>query len=384
MSETTTSASAGPPAGNPIAQKIADVRAWWKKLTEVFDTNFLILIGSVYFLQGLGGFATFMQGYYLRTSYEESCPPCYYESGSNVCGDDVDLGVVCSEDGTTCSSGCHAGLFLSPGAQTALKATAGIPWNYKLFYGMMSDAIPIGGSNRRSYIALAGFFGTLGFIGLGLGGNMADPTTVTYLLLLTQLSTAFCDVCTDALVAANAKLESEEGAGNLQSLCWMSLGIGGMMSNIFAGYMFEAFHSTECWFLCAIIPASRIFLASRLKEPGPPGKVDLGLIKIQTRKIIKTVGHPGINRPIAFVFLAWATVPYVDMFNFAVDADSSGWVATKQDGSNYNTSEFAGLSELPATGFTCDWFRKNDVRLGFPPLSFCFHLLEGTFSPGLL
>ena len=64
----------------------------------------------------------------------------------------------------------------------------------------------------------------LGFVGLGLLGDAADPTTVLWLLFLTQLSYAFTDVCCDALVAANAKVESEHGAGNLQSLCWMASG----------------------------------------------------------------------------------------------------------------------------------------------------------------
>jgi hypothetical protein len=139
MDEASASSTAGPstPAGgSPIDRlmnKPAEVKRWWGKLTESFDVNFLILIAAVYFLQGLGGFATFTQGYYLRESYETSCPGC-------VDGSQPECDV----------EGCHAGLALSPGAQQALKATAGLPWNYKLFYGITSDCVPILGSNRRS------------------------------------------------------------------------------------------------------------------------------------------------------------------------------------------------------------------------------------------
>ena len=299
----------------------------------------MILIAAVYFLQGLGGFATFTQNYYLRESYETSCPLCI-DGSQPEC--DVE--------------GCHAGLALSPGAQQALKATAGLPWNYKLFYGITSDCVPILGSNRRSYICLAGILGCIGFVGLGLLGNGADAGTVTALLFLTQLSTAFCDVCTDALVAANAKLESEEGAGNLQSLCWMSLGLGGMFSNLFAGPIFEALDSPSCFLLAAIVPFLRCFLSYRFKEPGAKSKVDFTLAKMQFKKVVKTLGHPGIHRPILFCFLAQATVPYVDMFNFLVDSDSNGWMATKADGSFYNTSEFG----MAPGAFDCEWFAKND------------------------
>ena len=117
-------------------------------------------------------------------------------------------------------AGCFAGL--DPHQQTILLTTVGLPWNYKIFYGLLSDGVPIAGSHRRSYIFLAGLFGVIGFVGMGLiADDGANPDLVMYLLALTTLSTAFCDVCTDALVAANAKLESEAGAGNLQSLCWV-------------------------------------------------------------------------------------------------------------------------------------------------------------------
>jgi hypothetical protein len=205
--------------------------------------------------------------------------------------------------------------------------------------------------------------GMLGFLGLGLLGNGADPGTVTALLFLTQLSTAFCDVCTDALVAANAKLESEEGAGNLQSLCWMALGVGGMLSNLFAGPIFEALDSPNCFLLSAIVPFLRCFLSYRFKEPGAKAKVDFGLAKKQAQKVVKTLGHPGIHRPILFCFLAQATVPFVDQFNFVVDGDSHGWQATKLDGSFYNTSEFKGTDGqyLPPGAFDCEWFAKHDA-----------------------
>jgi hypothetical protein len=44
--------------------------------------------------------------------------------------------------------------------------------------------------------------------------------------------------------------------------------------------------------------------ARRLKEPGPPGRVDLERIKDQGRKLLRTLGNPGIHRPIAYIFLS--------------------------------------------------------------------------------
>ena len=182
----------------------------------------------------------------------------------------------------------------------------------------MSDGFPVFGFHRRSYIFLAGAVGVVGFVGMGvIGGDLADPSLVTFFLFLTTLSIAFCDVCTDALVAANAKLESEAGAGNLQSLCWASLGFGGMVISLLAGPLYEALDAQICFFLSALIPAGRMFLAWRLKEP-PAKKFDPEIIRGQTRKIIKTLCHPGVHRPIIYAFLSWATIPKLSQaqFNF--------------------------------------------------------------------
>ena len=121
---------AGPRPKRTFAQGLsaipADIQRWWKDLTEVFDPAFLILIGSVYFLQGMGGFATYITNYYLKRDYSSTCP-CMIDDSCN--GDIPD--------------GCHAGLHLEPAQMAAVKAFAGLPWNYKIYYGALSDCFPI-------------------------------------------------------------------------------------------------------------------------------------------------------------------------------------------------------------------------------------------------
>ena len=309
----------------------------------------------------MGGFANYLQKFYAMRSYTSTGCPCML--------DDSCAGPV-KED-------CHEGLGLEPAEQTAIRVFGSLPWNYKIYYGIMSDCLPIWGSHRRSYIALAGLLGTFAFIGLGLqgdAGNGASKDVVKYLFLLSSLSTAFCDVCTDALVAANAKMESEAGAGNLQSLCWLALGVGGMLSNLFAGTFYGMFASTQVpFFCCALIPFTRLFLAYRLKEPGPPGKIALSEISSRAKKLVRTLGHPGINRPIAFIFLSWATIPNLldQQNNFLVSGDVKGWTATYPNGADALATDFGfqpgsrinGSTDLSYdfAGFDCEWFADNDA-----------------------
>ena len=44
-----------------LGQKPAQARKWWRELCATFEPNFLVLICSVYFLQGLGFFPTYVQ-----------------------------------------------------------------------------------------------------------------------------------------------------------------------------------------------------------------------------------------------------------------------------------------------------------------------------------
>eukprot|EP01043_Picozoa_sp_COSAG02_P022714 COSAG02_NODE_1188_length_14002_cov_10.571244_10_plen_645_part_00 len=308
----------------------------------------------------MGSFATYTLRFYYMRDYKSTCP-CMLDP---VTSEPLDV----IPDGCADTDGCHMGLGLEPAMQTTVKVFGALPWNYKIYYGILSDCVPILGSHRRAYICLAGLIGTLAFISLGLlgdGSSYEDKNDlvdiVKWLVLITSLSTAFCDVCTDALVAANAKMESESGAGDLQSLCWGALAVGGIISNLFAGTMYNAFApSTRLpFFFCALVPAGRLYLAYNLKEPGPPGKVDLPQVVRNGKKLVKTLGNPGINRPIAFIFLSWATVPdLVDpQFNFMTSGDNNGWVATYKDGSTANALTYG----FENATIDCQWFADNDL-----------------------
>jgi hypothetical protein len=312
----------------------------------------------------MGSFATYTLRFYYVRDYKSTCP-CMLDPLTKEPLDTIPAGCEDTE-------GCHMGLGLEPAVQTAVKVFGSLPWNYKIYYGILSDCVPILGSHRRSYICLAGLIGTLAFIGLGLLGDASSyedkqdlVDIVKWLVLITSLSTAFCDVCTDALVAANAKMESQNGAGDLQSLCWGALAVGGITSNLFAGTMYNAFApSTRIpFFLCALVPAGRLYLAYNLKEPGPPGKVDLPQIVRNGKKLVKTLGNPGINRPIAFIFLSWATIPdLVDpQYNFQISGDNFGWLGTYANGEPANALHFRSDS-FPFENATmdCKWFADND------------------------
>lgn len=47
-------------------------------------------------------------------------------------------------------------LKLDPGEITSLNAIIGLPWSIKLFYGFISDNVPLGRYQRSGYVVLMG------------------------------------------------------------------------------------------------------------------------------------------------------------------------------------------------------------------------------------
>ena len=88
---------------------------------------------------------------------------------------------------------------------------------------------------------------------------------------------------------------------------------------------------------------------------------------------LKTAGCSGIHRPIAYIFLSWATEPNMGspQFNYLTDADSS-WVATRSGPAwgaaahgepqpiPVYTADFLSLTALPNTTIDCCWFAEHD------------------------
>ena len=65
-------------------------------------------------------------------------------------------------------------LFLQPAEMQFYSSIISFPWCIKLFYGLLSDNLPIFGSKRRSYLILNGILGLLCLLPLSI--QPSSPT----------------------------------------------------------------------------------------------------------------------------------------------------------------------------------------------------------------
>ena len=178
-------------------------------------------------------------------------------------------------------------LHLGPAEASALGGLLLLPWTIKPLYGFLTDAFPVFGSRRRSYLIICGLLGCLADLSVGsnffsltdsleatklVGSISINPSqlmlaTTIGSLLLSSATIAFSDVVIDGVVVQQTR-ESDDPkvAGGLQSLCWGSAAFGGLISSYFSGSLLEVVSPRTVFTICAALPLLIVVSAFAIEE----------------------------------------------------------------------------------------------------------------------
>lgn len=126
---------------------------------------------------------------------------------------------------------------LSPSTSQFLVSLAYFPWSIKPIYGILSDCIPIKQRKRIPYLIISSCLSLLPWLILGLSQALrSSANMLTALLIVQNLGSAMADVVIDAMVAEAVRSAGPEFAGDLQSLSWSSMAVGGIFGSLLGGY----------------------------------------------------------------------------------------------------------------------------------------------------
>ena len=256
-------------------------------------------------------------------------------------------------------------LHLGPAELSALTGIFVLPWAIKPVYGFLSDGLPLFGYRRRSYLILAGMIGFMSYSVLGqnffglLQDDMIIPATVAS-LLISSACIAFSDVVADGIVVQKTRDSPDPAlAGGLQSLCWGSAAIGGLLSAYFSGSLLEVMKPQDVFAITAVLPFLVALIAFLIDEKpinrndaqafvatngdGDNVNGDLALqstangeavavtddmpfdsIKDQISALWDAIKQPSIYKPAAFLFL-WQSTPTSDGAFFFFLSDELGF-----------------------------------------------------------
>jgi len=225
-------------------------------------------------------------------------------------------------------------LHLGPAELSALSGVFTLPWTIKPLYGFLSDGFPLLGYRRRSYLVLAGLVGCFSYSAVGhdFWGLLGETSTNTIsytvaALVVSSACIAISDVVADGIVVQKTQESKDPAiAGGLQSLCWGSAAIGGLLSAYFSGSLLEVMKPQDVFSLTAALPFVVASIGILIdEEPVSKTKAIGGTesngalttieeedpfaeIKGQISSLWEAIKKPEIYKPAAFIFL-WQSTP---------------------------------------------------------------------------
>ena len=229
---------------------------------------------------------------------------------------------------------------LDPAGAALLAAAGAAPWVAKPLYGFLSDAVPLWGYRRRSYLVGAGLLSALAWAALASPALVATPAAAAAFSAASSLGTAAADVVVDSIVVERARGAPRETAGSLQSLCWGAAAVGGIASAYASGAAVAAAGPRPVFAATAAIPLLVVASAAFIQEdrvvvedggvgpdgsPPPPPPSVAARLKAQAGALVGALQNPAVAAPAAFVF-AWQATPTPDsaLFYFYTDALGMG------------------------------------------------------------
>lgn len=216
-------------------------------------------------------------------------------------------------------------LALTPASVASLTALAGLPWVLKPVYGFLSDSVPVYRSRRRAYLALSGALGALAWLKLASGVDSTSGALIA--MICASLSVAVSDVVADGLVVERVRTQPSGAAATLQTLCWGSSAVGGLLAAAASGSALSMLGARRVFALTALLPAATTGLAALISEapsPSLPPRALAAAAATRAKTLWGAITARHVVLPVAFVF-AWQASPSCDSALFFFQTNALGF-----------------------------------------------------------
>ncbi len=236
---------------------------------------------------------------------------------------------------------CMDDLHVSPAMQQLiLSVIMQLPWNFKILYGFVSDALPICGQHRKPYMSLGVFICSLSWILNGAAASSPTPSIglACILLFMATFGMIFTDVMADTLVVERMRYEEGDDIGSMQTLCWC-LRLAGQVTGLLAGgWALSIFQIAPALIftlngMVPLVALPSLYLLvdgsgslQKESEQGRKYRQQRQLnVWMKMRRIWDVLQEPYMWRPMIFIFVAAATPSSADAFvNYMLLKPSKG------------------------------------------------------------
>lgn len=155
---------------------------------------------------------------------------------------------------------------LDPGRVQTMQAFTFLPWSIKIFYGLISDNVPIMGSRRKAYLLIMAFLQFVSMIVLGMlkHDEEGSENFAMWMLFFSNLSIAFSDVIVDSLMVIQARRFPEDGSEELTAFSWTYMAFGGLIGSVIAAFLTESYEPRYCFYFSSLMGLVIAYVATKL------------------------------------------------------------------------------------------------------------------------
>ncbi|XP_030477096.1 probable folate-biopterin transporter 8, chloroplastic isoform X1 [Syzygium oleosum] len=208
-------------------------------------------------------------------------------------------------------------LKLPPSTLQLVQYSGNLPMVAKPLYGILSDAIYVGGAHRLPYLSAGVLLQVLSWGPLALIplAREALPNLVAC-VLLSNIGASISEVAMDALVAEYGQKHNLRG---LQSYAFMASAAGGILGNLLGGYILLRTPPKDMFFIFTCLLSLQFAMSLMTKEASlgvsQPSvntlkkKSILLSIRNQLSDLLRAVREESISGPLAWIVLSIMMVP---------------------------------------------------------------------------
>ena len=166
---------------------------------------------------------------------------------------------------------------------TFITSVASAPWFFKIVYGAISDALPIGGLRRKPYLIICSILSCVGWILLGLFPPYEKWLIIA--MMIANLGLAAVDVITDGLVVEYSRKNT---AQVYQGIAWGARSVGAAISGFTGGGVAAPMPAQKIFFITTVLPLFSLVAILFLHEKPHPRNIRP---KNVIAPILESVGH---------------------------------------------------------------------------------------------
>lgn len=146
---------------------------------------------------------------------------------------------------------------------------ASLPWTLKPLYGLLSDAVPLYGSRRRSWLILVSALAAAALMALAWAPESSGGFTVVMWLTVATVAVAFADVVVDAHMVEVAQPRGL--TGTIQAVQWAAMYTAVALAGVVGGRLSEPYEDRIALALAGGAALTMLAVAMLAVRDQPPG-----------------------------------------------------------------------------------------------------------------